>query len=64
MLVSQHLHSVIAGTIAAIVFASEVSSADKKLIEKFGEPYKIYKEQVPGLNFIVGIIRIIKKPEN
>ena len=36
MLISQHLHSVIAGTVAAFLFASEVPSADKRLVKKFG----------------------------
>ncbi|MFX1366382.1 MAG: methyltransferase family protein [Promethearchaeota archaeon] len=32
-------------------------SEDKKLIEKFGEEYKIYREKVPRLNPILGIIK-------
>lgn len=32
-------------------------SEDKNLIEKFGEDYKRYKENVPRLNPILGIIR-------
>jgi protein-S-isoprenylcysteine O-methyltransferase Ste14 len=61
MLMSQHSYSVIAGIIAAILYASEVPSADKRLIDKFGEPYLRYKEQVPALNFIIGIRKVIKK---
>ena len=57
MLISQHPHSVVAGIIASIVYASEVSPADKRLIEKFGEPYKQYMEQVAALNFVTGLIR-------
>jgi protein-S-isoprenylcysteine O-methyltransferase Ste14 len=60
MLISQHPYSVAAGTIASIVYASEVPSADQKLVEKFGESYHEYKDQVPALNFIYGILRRLK----
>lgn len=58
-LISQHIHSVIAGIIASIVYASEVLPADEKLLLKFGEPYRQYMERVPALNFITGILRRI-----
>ena len=61
MLISQHPHSVVAGIIAAIVYASEVNSADRRLIEKFGEPYRKYMRQVPALNFVTGLIRRFTK---
>ncbi|TRO54168.1 DUF1295 domain-containing protein [Candidatus Bathyarchaeota archaeon] len=61
MLVSQHPQSVIAGTVAALLFASDVPSADKGLVEKFGEPYMLYKEQVPALNFVTGLFRLTQK---
>ena len=61
MLISQHPHSLIAGIIAATTHASEVQPADKRLVEKFGEPYLSYKEQVPALNFITGIYRALRK---
>lgn len=61
MLISQHPQSVVAGIIASIVCALEVDSADRRLIEKFGEPYREYMEQVPALNFVTGIIRRVTK---
>jgi protein-S-isoprenylcysteine O-methyltransferase Ste14 len=61
MLISQHPQSVIAGTMAALLFASDVPSADKRLLEKFGEPYMLYKEQVPALNFVIGMFRLIQR---
>jgi protein-S-isoprenylcysteine O-methyltransferase Ste14 len=57
MLISQHPYSIVTGSIASIVYASEVPSADKKLVEKFGRPYQDYKNKVPSLNFIIGILR-------
>jgi protein-S-isoprenylcysteine O-methyltransferase Ste14 len=57
MLISQHLYSVVAGLVASVVYASDVPQADKKLVEKFGNSYLDYMEQVPALNFFTGIIR-------
>ncbi len=34
---------------------------DKKLLEKFGEEYGIYKETVPRLNPILGIVRYLSQ---
>jgi protein-S-isoprenylcysteine O-methyltransferase Ste14 len=61
MLMSQHVHSVVAGLVAAVVYASEVQPADERLVEKFGEPYLRYKERVPALNFVVGVVRLIRR---
>jgi protein-S-isoprenylcysteine O-methyltransferase Ste14 len=61
MLISQHPHSVVAGLVAAVVYASEVPPADERLAEKFGEPYLRYKERVPGLNFVAGMVRLIRR---
>lgn len=61
MLISQHPHSIFAGAIAAIVYASEVNPADERLIEKFGEPYLEYKKQVPAIDFITGFYRAARK---
>ena len=36
-------------------------SEDKKLIEKFGEDYERYKENVPRLNPILGIIKYFSR---
>ncbi len=61
MLISQHPHSVVAGLVAAVVYASEVPPADERLVEKFGEPYLRYMERVPALNFVVGVVRLIRR---
>jgi protein-S-isoprenylcysteine O-methyltransferase Ste14 len=34
---------------------------DASLIEKFGDPYISYLESVPRLNFIAGILKLLKK---
>jgi protein-S-isoprenylcysteine O-methyltransferase Ste14 len=60
MLLSQHLHSVVAGLVAAVVYASEVPPADRRLVMKFGEPYRRYMEEVPALNFVAGLARLAR----
>jgi len=37
--------------------------ADKNAIEKFGDDYKAYMRRVPRANFLLGIIRRIRKSE-
>ena len=59
MLISQHPYSVVAGFVAAFTYAYEVIPADKRLVEKFGDPYQRYKERVPALNFVVGLFRLL-----
>ena len=34
---------------------------EKQLINKFGNSYKAYKKQVPRLNFILGLIKFMKR---
>ena len=60
MLISQHPHSVVAGLVVAVVYASEVPPADVRLVEKFGEPYERYMERVPALNFVAGLVRLVR----
>jgi protein-S-isoprenylcysteine O-methyltransferase Ste14 len=59
MLISQHPYSVVAGIVAAFTYAYEVVPADRRLVEKFGDPYQRYKERVPALNFVVGLFRLL-----
>ncbi|WP_455392294.1 methyltransferase family protein [[Eubacterium] cellulosolvens] len=59
ILVTQHWLSLIAGVIAVPIMYYDTLKADSKLVEKFGEDYKNYKERVPGLNFVLGIVRRI-----
>ena len=38
-----------------------IQSEDQKNIEKFGDDYKRYKGKVPGMNFVVGVIRMLQR---
>jgi protein-S-isoprenylcysteine O-methyltransferase Ste14 len=62
MLTTQHWLSVIAGAIAFVTFYVDTLRVDSHLIEKFGDDYRVYMERVPRLNFLLGIIRRMRKP--
>jgi protein-S-isoprenylcysteine O-methyltransferase Ste14 len=57
MLLSQHLLSFVLGVSGGLLFYMDVRKADGMLVERFGEEYLRYTEEVPGLNLIAGIIR-------
>ena len=50
------------GTIVAIVCCYLIIlSGDQRNIEKFGDDYKRYMEKVPRMNFVLGIIRLLRR---
>jgi len=59
MLLSQHWLSAALGFPGGLLFYVDVRKADGMLLERFGEDYRRYMEDVPGLNIIVGVIRKI-----
>jgi len=60
ILISQHWLVLITGIPAIIILYKDMFRADKSGIKKFGESYKTYIKKVPGMNFILGIIKILK----
>jgi protein-S-isoprenylcysteine O-methyltransferase Ste14 len=60
ILISQHWLIIIIGVIAIVLNYFDSIRADGNFIEKFGKEYSDYIKIVPGLNFIAGIIRLIK----
>jgi protein-S-isoprenylcysteine O-methyltransferase Ste14 len=60
ILMSQHCLSVISGILGSALFYRDVLREEQMSIEKFGEDYKRYIERVPRMNFLVGIIQLIK----
>lgn len=37
-----------------------ILSGDQRNIEKFGDEYKLYMQKVPKMNFIAGILRLVR----
>ncbi len=48
------------GLICIILLYLDILNADKYEIQKFGDEYKSYMKKVPGTNFFLGIIRILR----
>lgn len=61
MSVSQHWLIVVLGVIGMVSIDRITREADDQLVEKFGTEYEAYKEEVPRLNVILGIIRKFKQ---
>jgi len=60
ILISQHWLSAIVAVPIFVLFYRYVLKEEKNLIVKFGNDYKCYMQRVPSMNFIVGIIRLLK----
>jgi len=60
-LIAQHWVVLIFGILVMIIFYLGVVEGDRSALEKFGQEYQQYKERVPRLNFVVGIIRLLRK---
>lgn len=61
MLLAQHWVVVLVGAVSMVLIYADIQAADKEGIEKFGEIYREYMQKVPQVNFILGIIRAIRK---
>ena len=57
----QNLIVVISTIIAIVCCYLIILSADQRNIEKFGDDYKRYMQKVPRMNFLLGIIRLLRR---
>ena len=60
MLIAQHWSSVVLGLASMVLVYVDTLKADRYCIEKFGDEYKRYMERVPRVNFVVGIMRLLR----
>jgi protein-S-isoprenylcysteine O-methyltransferase Ste14 len=60
-LISQHWLVAVLGLISAPLYYLNTYDEEKNNIEKFGDAYEQYMERVPRMNFILGIIRAIRR---
>ena len=60
MLISQHWLSVIFGLPIMVFHYLGMQAEEQSNIEKFGDEYKQYTERVPRVNFVAGIIRLLR----
>ena len=52
------------GVIGVAVIYMGCREEDQRLIEKFGNDYAAYMKRVPGMNFALGLMRLIYKKSN
>ena len=64
MLIAQHWSSVILGLASMGLVYADTFKADQYCIEKFGDGYKRYMERVPRVNFMAGIIRLVRRSKS
>ena len=60
MLIAQHWLIIVLGVPSMLLSYLDAHRADQSCIEKFGADYKRYMQVVPRLNFLVGIIRLLR----
>jgi len=63
MLMAQHWSSVALGVPAMVLVHLDLLKADRRLVEKFGDPYRRYMERVPRVNFVLGLFRLLQQKE-
>ena len=61
MLIAQHWLIVALGVPAMALAYLDLLKADRRCVTKFGDAYRRYMERVPRVNFVSGIIRLIKR---
>ena len=61
VLMSQHWLSVLSGIFGSALFYKDVQREEQMSIEKFGDAYKRYMQKVPRMNFLVGVIRLLRR---
>ena len=61
MLLFQHWIIILLGIPVIPLMYIDLIKADKDAIEKFGDDYKHYMQKVPRANFLLGIIRLVKR---
>ena len=60
MLLAQHWLVIVLGIFSAALIWLDIQAADQEGIEKFGDEYREYMQRVPQINFLLGIVRLIK----
>ena len=62
MLLARHWSSVVLGILSmALFYADTYYNTDQACIEKFGHAYEEYMEMVPRVNFLAGVLRLIRR---
>jgi protein-S-isoprenylcysteine O-methyltransferase Ste14 len=63
MLIARHWTSLVLGLVSMSLVYADAFKTDQYCIEKFGDDYKRYMQEVPRVNFLAGIIRLLRRRE-
>ena len=61
ILISQHWLAAIIGVPISVWWYTEAVKEEKGLILKFGDDHKRYMQRVPRMNFLLGVIRLLRR---
>ena len=61
MLIAQHGLVIAMGAVAVVLNYIIALEADRAGIEKFGDAYRRYMQKVPRMNFLAGLIRLLRR---
>lgn len=60
ILVSQTWIVAVIGLVCIVLMYLDILEADKHEIQKFGDEYRRYMKKVPGTNFMLGVLRLLR----
>jgi protein-S-isoprenylcysteine O-methyltransferase Ste14 len=60
ILIAWHWTSLVLGLVSISLVYADTFKSDQHCIEKFGDAYKQYLERVPRVNFVLGLIRLVR----
>lgn len=61
ILVGQTWPIAILGAVSTVLVYMDALKTDQYCIEKFGDDYRLYMQRVPRLNFLLGIVRLLRR---
>ena len=61
VLLSQHWLNAVLGAIVMVLLYNDMCREEKSNLERFGDDYQRYMEQVPRMNFVAGVLRLLLK---
>lgn len=60
-LIAQHWVVAILGVLVVVILYFDTFEEETAMVEKFGAAYEAYSQRVPRLNFILGILRLLRR---
>jgi protein-S-isoprenylcysteine O-methyltransferase Ste14 len=64
ILISQHWLFVLVGIFIVGITPRWIREEEESLVAKFGDAYKQYMKRVPSMNFVLGLIRLLRRKRN